>query len=104
MTLGVLRERPTAAQPGASGAVGSVHGPALVGGRASAATEGRGSLSEDVLIGAGLGVLRPRERWEPCICGGVIAADDDERAIADAVRVHNVSTGHEQVMKQLGWR
>lgn len=96
MTLGVLRERPTAAL-----STRDVSGPV---GRASAAAEGRGSLAEDVLIGAGLGVLGPAERREACVCGGVIEADDDERAIADAVAVHNRSTDHAQAMERMGWR
>lgn len=43
-------------------------------------------------------------RTEPCLCGGTIEAVDDPEAIADAVRLHNESTRHEQWAIATGWR
>jgi hypothetical protein len=41
---------------------------------------------------------------EPCLCGGVIEARATDPAIAEAVRVHNASTAHEQWATTTGWR
>jgi len=41
---------------------------------------------------------------EPCLCGGVISARNTDPAIAEAVRVHNSSTAHEQWAIAGGWR
>lgn len=41
---------------------------------------------------------------EPCLCGGVIKAMNNERAIAYSVRIHNESPKHVQWAIRAGWR
>jgi hypothetical protein len=87
MTLGGPRERPTATLE-----------PRDVSetlGRASAVPEGRGSLSEEVLIVAGLGLGRVQRTalGERCACGGWIVAED-EYAVSESVLLHVRSTHH----------
>ena len=62
------------------------------------------AMSEAQLVSGGLGLRLPRELAEPCVCGGVIRADDDPRAIADAVVVHGRSTSHQQWRERAGGR
>jgi len=52
----------------------------------------------------GLGRLGARTLVEGCACGGVIVAEDHALSIADAVHVHNSSTGHAQWAVENGWR
>lgn len=103
MTLGVLRERPTALQP-ADDTAGPVRVSTPAEASASAAAGGRGSLPEDVLIAGGLGLGRPAIRVEACVCGGSIEAEDTDPAIAAAVRAHNASPGHARRAIAGGWR
>lgn len=57
----------------------------------------RDRLSENDLILAHLWSHQPIPRVEPCACGGVITAPDDEpTAVARAVLSHNLSPQHER--------
>jgi len=54
------------------------------------------AISEAQLEQGGLGLRRPHTLFERCACGAIIAAEDDDPSIAEAVRFHNRSTRHEQ--------
>lgn len=109
MTVGALRERPTAAQPGASGATGSVRVSALVGGRASAAAEGRRLVSSGPCSGCGsypcCCVIDRSARSEGCLCGGEITVADrsDWPAVLVAVAKHRGTPRHRLAMDRMGW-
>jgi hypothetical protein len=62
------------------------------------------AISEAQLEQGGLGRMGARTRVEPCACGGVIVAEDDDWAIALEVRSHNQSTRHEHWAIAVGWR
>jgi hypothetical protein len=62
------------------------------------------AISEAELERGGLGRLGPRTLTEACGCGGVIVAEDDSFAIADAVHAHNESTSHAQWAIRVGMR
>lgn len=106
MTVGVLRERPTATQPGASAATGSVRVSALVGGRASAAADGRWLVKSSSCSGCDSYPCRcpfdRSERVETCVCGGRIVAVDrsDWPAIARSVGAHNATPRHRLAMSR----
>jgi hypothetical protein len=58
------------------------------------------ALSERDLVGgyAGAAVV------QVCLCGGSIAARDNARSIAEAVRRHNATASHEAWAIATGWR
>jgi hypothetical protein len=78
---------------------GSPHGYAgagrLVPGAHGASGDPTSSVSERSLFHA-YRVSSSARRVERCACGGDIEAEDDYRAIADAVDLHNASTVHQQ--------
>lgn len=51
-----------------------------------------------------MGLDEPEHRVEACACGGVIECPDLERAIAEAVGIHNRSTGHQRWRRAGGIR